>query len=472
MFKSNIKVWLSFTAILFFIACNSENQLKVVAKAGDKVVTVSELQDVLSFNAYPDLAKNKTRLKETVLYALLAEKILAQEAPDMVKDLTHTQQKIEQYKNEAVIEKFWDAEIFSKIQISESELKDAYFKSKEKRIVKFEKFTSQQEAQQFSDRLKAGQNFKDAVSAFGRPAGFVPVDTIEFGVGLPHIEKNVFSLKPGETGSPVKEGNWYFVFQLASVQKDIFTAEDDYLNQRGKLEKRLRREKAILSYETYQKEKLKPYLYKLDTKVFKALAVELDAYIFDRRSPLQLKENSDILRAVPKIKNRKLQQQIAVTFADGSHWSAGQLLKKMMLSPYFLEVETRGKLRKSLIVSAKHVLDDEVLLKRSRALGLDKTNAVKEQTHLWGDYLLSLETAKQLEHKESEQEAIKQLDLFLQKKAAQYKIKIYHNILDTLKIEPTNMIVLKEHFPGRTIAPSLQPFMGLPRWTAYLKSLK
>jgi len=468
----NYKVWLNLTAILFFMACSSEKQPDIVAKAGSKVVTVSELQDIVSFNAYPNLPNGKRAFKETVLYALLAEKILAQEAPQMVRDLSNVKQEITQYKNEATIEKFWDAEIFSNIKISEEELKEAYFQSKEKRIVNFAKFRKQEEARRFSNHLKAGQNFKEALHAIGRAKAFVPVDTIEFGSGLPHVENNVFALKPGEAGPPVKEGRWYFVFQLSSIKKDLFTAEDDFYNTRSKLEKRLRRKKAILSYETYQKEKLPPYVYKLNAQVFKALAIELDKSLFDHPSPFQLKENTDTVSMVPKIKNQNLKNQTAVTFADGSRWSAEQLLQKMIRSSYFLEVKNRGGFRKSLIVSAKHVLDDEVILKRSQALGLDKTDEVKAQTHLWNDYLLSLEAAKQLEKRNPDLKTQQHLDLFLLKKAPNYKIEIYHNVLDTLKIEPTNMIVLKEHFPGRTIAPSLQPFLGLPRWTAYLRSLK
>ncbi len=472
MIKIKRKVWPVFSAILFFMACTPEQQQNVVAKVGDNIVTISELQDIISFNAYPGFNEEKQSLKEAVLFALIAEKILAQEAPEIIGNLTQINQKINQYKNEATIEKFWEEEIFSKIRISEEELKKAYFKSKEKRIVKFAKFSALREAQQFSEYLKSGKNFKQAGRAIGRPDIFVPVDTIKFGGGLPHAEENVFALKTGEAGAPVKEGRWYFVFQLVSVQKNLFTAEDDFRNRRAELKKRLKKNKTILSYETYEKEKLKPYLYRLDTKVFKALAVELDNRLFNSKKSLQLKESNEKNKSLPKLKNKHLLKQTAVTFADGSRWNAGQLLKKMSLSSYFIETKTRGAFRKSLIVSAKHVLDDEVLLKRSLDLGLDKTEYVKQQTRLWGDYLLSLETAKHLEQERTDKDAQKKLDSFLIKKAKLNTINIYHNILDSLKIEPTNMIVLKEHFPGRTMAPSLQPFLNLPRWSAYLKSFK
>ena len=468
MIKKKNKVWLGFTAILFFMACSPEKQPNVVAEIGTKVVTVSELKDIVTFNAYPNLPQNPSLLKKTVLYALIAEKLLAQEAPEIVGNLADIKQEIAQYKNEAVIEKFWDAEIFSKIKISETELKEAYFKSKEKRIVKFAKFATRREAQQFSALLKSGQSFQKAARAIGRPESFVPVDTIQFGSGLPHIEKNVFALKTGESGAPVKEGRWYFVFQLSFVKKDLFTAEDDFEYMRPELTKRLRKNKTVLSYEAYEKEKLRPYVYRLDSKAFKALAVEMDKHLFSDGASLQKKEDTETRKPLPTLKNRRLLHRTAVTFADGSRWSVATLFKNMAHSPYFIDTKTRGAFRKSLIVSAKHVLDDAVLLKRSLDLGLDKTEYVKAQSHLWSDYLLSLEAAKKLEHKGGEGEVQTQLDSFLIKKAPDYKIKIYRTVLDTLNIEPTNMIVLKEHFPGRTIAPSLQPFFNLSRWTAYL----
>jgi len=135
----SIKVWFLLLIILFFISkCTNSTDREVVAKIGDLSISIYEFKNIVQFNPYLSTIKNSDSLKKFILNTLIAEKIFVLEAnKNNIVNNDKTKNIISQYRREAIYEKFWQKEIFDKIKITEAELKDAYFKSKEKRVIKY-----------------------------------------------------------------------------------------------------------------------------------------------------------------------------------------------------------------------------------------------------------------------------------------------------------------------------------------------
>ena len=93
-----IKVWLILSAVLFF-SCTQDLPEDVIAKVGEKEISVDEFRDILLYNTYPGLSGKKQRLKHRVLAALIAQKILAQEGRNHQLDFEHLDNLLFQYKN-------------------------------------------------------------------------------------------------------------------------------------------------------------------------------------------------------------------------------------------------------------------------------------------------------------------------------------------------------------------------------------
>lgn len=468
--KNNIvKVWLITSVILFFISCSRHLPDNIIARVGEKEITVSELTNIVQFNAYPRITDSARYLKQRVLAALIAQKILAQEAPKYLADIQKLDNRIQQYKNEAIIEKFWDDQIFSKIEVSEDELKKVYFRSKEKRIVEYIQFKSFQDAKKFRILIDQGNSFAAVAGQLGFTQNTLPVDTVEFGSDMPNIEEQVYQLKTNQVSEPVKQGRYYFIFKLKGIQRDIFTAEDDFNFSKKKLEKRLRKKKTLQAYEQYKKEKLPPFAYELDKELFKALTFKLDALLFAADVPGKLNSNDELINRLDTFSlSKSFKDRPIVTYAEGNTWSIEQLLLKLSVAPYPLEFNSSPAFKTSMIVAVKHILDDEIILNQGKKLGLENTEFVEQQAQMWQDHLNSKTILRESGFQENGSISKKKIEEFLLKTAAQYSIKINREVLDKLEMETTNMIVLKQHFPGRTLVPSIEPFMDLAQWEIFL----
>lgn len=466
-----VKVWLIMSAVLFFISCSPDLPQDIIAKVGNKEISVKEFQDVLLYNAYSNLSSTSQDLKHRVLSALIAQKIIAQEARDNQLNFEYLEKVIQQYKDEAIIEEFWNKQIFSKIEISEEELKTAYFRSKEKRIVEFMHFNTLQEAQGFRARIDKKNSFKNIAKSFGYDENTLPVDTISFGSPMPSIEESVFMLEHNQVSQPVKQGRNYFVFHLKGIQRDLFTAEDDFNFNKPKLEKRIRKKKTIKYYERYKKNYFPPFAYDLDKEVFKDITFKLEKALFSKITPgnqdRKTEPNSmlDVSLIAASYRNKKI-----VSFAGGATWSVQQLLQKLSVSPYPIDLKSGSAFKTSMIVAVKHILDDQIIINHGNELGLQKSSYVSQETQAWKDHLTSTALLKEIDILSNNQLDSHTLESFLLKKAPQYSININHKLLETVESTTTDMVVLKEHFPGRTIVPSLSPYLDLNKWDDYLKN--
>lgn len=63
-----------------------------------------------------------------------------------------------------------------------------------------------------------------------------------------------------------------------------------------------------------------------------------------------------------------------------------------------------------------------------------------------------------------EEKRAKVLADFLTQLAQQYPVQIHQAVLDTVRTNEVNMLVLKQHFPNRTIAPLITPIRDADRW--------
>ena len=157
----------------------------------------------------------------------------------------------------------------------------------------------------------------------------------------------------------------------------------------------------------------------------------------------------------------------AVSFNNGSNWTNRELLQRLKVAPYPIEFTSPGKFRSSMIAATKMILDDEVLVELAKQEKLDKTSYVRDQVRIWREYLLyqamvakiyrafsNDQTTPGQSHTEN---TATQFDKYLCSIADKYTIIINHSILDSLTLIKTDMAVIKQHFPVRSLIPLIQP---------------
>ncbi len=451
---------LSFFTLLI-LGCSTKKPPVYVAKVGKSAITLSEFKQSYEFNPYLDRINDPDSAKKLLLYSMIAEKMLAQEeAQHLGKDKARLDDLVEEYKREAMIEAFWKQIIIPKVKIDERELRKAYKKSKIKKVVRYLLFTDGKDAEKAYDLIRRGMSFEQVARLRGFVPEQIPVDTISFLGALPNIENQVFKMKVGQVSPPIKEGFYYFIVKLIDEKINLFTSEADFQQIRYSLLKRIKRRKEEEAFLHYLKEHVPMPPYVMNEKRFKALAQMLEQYAFQKMNAKTQNLLPDDLYYAFRDKNGEILKKTIVTFYDGTAWSVKDLLKRMMLAPYPIRFDNPNVFLESLLLSARHVLDDAIIVKQARKLGLEKSEYVQQQTQMWKDYFYFKKAlAKVFRGKDLGD--INALGAYLNSIKHKYPVIINHAVFDTLRLQKTGMAVLKQHFPGRIAVPV---FELLPRW--------
>jgi hypothetical protein len=467
------KVWLLAWAILFFIISCRERQEAVVARVGESPITHSEFLDAYRFNPSIKDIRDDKKAKKQVLLTLIAEKMLADDVRNLKRDerrSIHIQ--TEQFEREAVIERFWEQEIFSGIELTEKQLIEAYQRSKNTRVVEFLMYETEEEARKAWLWYQTHKNFEDLAALQGIRPEHIPVDTIRFGEMLPRIEEMTFKMKPDSVAGPVMEGKYYFLIRLKNEIRDLSTSREEFLNKRKHLKKQLKRSIALRDFQIYIETHLEGRSFSLDKNAFKDLVKKLEgqqSFGYGSDNLELLNSASDETKSLPEIP--------IVQFSDGTIWNTNELLQRLAVSPYPIKRNSRREFRVSMIEVTRQIINDELLVRHARDLGLHKSDYVEKQKRIWEDYLLYKSRLKDL-IREADSKIIletrvdcnrlydRHIEDFLLKKLKTCPVEINYHVLDTLQTDRANMAVFKTHFPRRTLYPPLQLIPKLPRWSS------
>jgi parvulin-like peptidyl-prolyl isomerase len=346
------KVWLIFTAILFFIPnCTKNETDNIIAKVGTLSISVEEFKDAYQFNPHLSSVKNPQIAKQIVLRSLIAEKIIARQGYEKnIQNQSRIKLQSDQYEREAIIEKFWQEKIFNEITVPENELLEAYYKSKKEKIIQFINYNNERQAYNDYQKIKEGLSFEEIAGLNGLPLNCIPADTIKMFGKLPNLEEKVFSMKMNEVSAPVKEGKFYFIVKLTGERENIFTSEMDFAQQRKKIQKELKKSKSFKNFQNYVNTYLSSDNFKLDKTQFKELVRKTENKLFEKPELNQSKSNEYLLDIYfDNAKNNRDQflKQPVVKFSNGTTWDTGTLLQRIAVSPYTVDKRSKGAFRHS-----------------------------------------------------------------------------------------------------------------------------
>ncbi len=193
----------------------------VLGKAGNRFI--SEEEFVRRFELLPGLYRQKAgRLDEDkliVMYSLIAEKLLAQEAEDQgIAADTSTIQGLHHLEELLARDDLYRKEVAGKVSVSPREINAGLHDAVRKLFVRYLFFPNRDDAQFVASQIKGRslrtfvvdssiQSLKDTV-------------TIEYGSAEPEIERASFSLKRGEVSQVIETSKGYVILQLVSVSPD------------------------------------------------------------------------------------------------------------------------------------------------------------------------------------------------------------------------------------------------------------
>ncbi len=197
----------------------------VLGKAGSRYV--SEEEFVRRFELLPGFNRQKTgRLDEeklVVMYSLIAEKLLAQEAEENGLAADSTTLSGLQYLEELLArDELYREEISGKVGVSREEIRNGLRQAVQKLFIRYLYFPNEHDAQFVASQVK-GKNLR-TFSVDSTIPSIKDTITIEYGAAEPEIEKAAYALKPGEVSNVIQTTKGFLILQLVSE-----TPAEDYL---------------------------------------------------------------------------------------------------------------------------------------------------------------------------------------------------------------------------------------------------
>ena len=419
--------------VLLLLFCQQASQdSRLLATIGERKIYIDEFKDRVGFN--PILGNTSlSQHKEKVINSIVAEALLSQMKNTMSSGLALLLTK--QKKREAIIEKLWDEIVFKDIKINEALLWSFYLKSNKQREIEFAVFRDSIHANNFY--MEWGKNNPETNRILQK-------DTLGFTGNIAILEKAVFNSRLGKIAKPLKFGRKYLVY------KPIKEWEQKILSKQGFYQKKRSVKKQYLKYtkqehfHEYVKKTFKKQNYQLGKTEFKKLVQYLEN---KRMGKAELEGINPELLNFLKMDTTLNFNSSLVKFSDGDEWTIKDFMKHLAVSSYPLNYSSNDAFRYSMIRAARRILDDELLYRKGLENNLDKSYYVEWQTEMWRDYYNAQILVADNKY------SSKKLQYILDSLRTNIPIKIQWEVLDALKINTTNMMVLKTHFPGQTIVP-------------------
>ncbi len=366
-------------ALMFLAACSGKKD-ETVLKINDRVISIDEFENRLN-NIPQTLNVSEKKLKENLASTLVAESVLAFEAEKRRLDtLSRISSLIEQYRAEALFEKWMDSEIESKPEVTEEEIKEAYPRFVENRNVDFWVLPDIATAEEIRDELKVGKDLSQ-----------VPEHKqIVFAEALKRVEDVVYGLTEGEVSDPVEVDSSYYIFKLTGKEPVPENRKYGFIAMKPEIEKRIRTRKQNNLADKVLGSLMADKEFTVNREAYNFLLQQLYYTLYDKNG---LKYDSPDLLQLELFQrvinpDNKFDQTI-VEFNDGRSWSVMDCWRLLSVSPYPLNYRNPADLQSGLFEVLKRIILLRTVAENARGIGMDESEEVIKQTRLWSDNILA-----------------------------------------------------------------------------------
>ncbi|HEX9970559.1 MAG TPA: peptidyl-prolyl cis-trans isomerase [bacterium] len=403
--QDSIIIFAIIILLLGVASCTKQDPEPIVARAGKTTIPLSEFRERYEFTPQILQTKDSYRNKRNALISLLGEKMLAAEACQRgwnqgEKFRTYS----EQMENEAIVEALFEQEISSQIQISEDELKRAFFQSQSELDIQVLSFNNMQQARQAKQQIDAGKSLHQVKREFQTDT-FISADsvlsfTMKWGEAHPELEAAAYQLQPSELSEPIEADGIFFIIKLIQRRTNVLITEADYFNQVASIKKTIQRRKRAMMTNDYLHSLMVDKKVHVSHQVFDLVAGQLEKIYQVGDSSLHSQDQPRFPESpLDQARDSDLANHWNDPFArfnDGSIWTVGDFIKKLSIGPYPLNYKSRELFRRSLNSQIRRMIELESLAKKGQELGLQNSYYVRYQTKMWQDAYLAQQLRQQI----------------------------------------------------------------------------
>lgn len=384
---------LSFLVLIPFVGRGQEPTVSpskelILGKAGNRYI--SEEEFVRRFELLPGFNRQKTgRLDEeklVVMYSLIAEKLLAQEAEENGLAADSTTLSGLHYLEELLArDELYREEVSGKVDVSLSEIQTGLRQALRKLVVRYLFFPHEEDAQFIAAQVK-GKDLRTFVVDSTIPS-IKDTITIEYGAAEPEIEKAAYALKPGEISSVIRTSKGFLILQLVSVKPS-----EDYLGMQASV-----REERVTNHIRLVKEeeRLRSFMGNfLSGRTGYAVGPRIKSIALATRGLLDQSRTDSLFSLVPGAEDSLL-KRLSLTLDDTFMVAGSRIFTVREAIAMLVEKDPSFESDDPLMVAGtinalcRVWVEQELLAQEALRRGLDRGQAVQSQMKEWRDAYLA-----------------------------------------------------------------------------------
>ncbi len=394
------KALLCFLAPLLVISLRTAGQesKNSVATVGNEKISQREFK--LRYELVPHLSddtKNVDSSKKDLLYSMIAEKLLAQEARKLgYAETDYFKESVRQFEDLYVRDALYKNEIAGKVQIGEADVQNALNRYSQTLEVKIISAGDSATAFGYYNRLRHDVPF-DSVEKYSDAVEYdsnkVPMKITYGQMADDLVEDTLYNLRPGSFSFPLKTGGAWFIFKLVGVQYRVPPNASDPDNNKSILEViRMRKSRVVgMKYlDNFYRDKIAV----VDSVLFWDLARKISSVLTEKQrnsdygeeGHLYLNEG-DILRMAGEFGNSMLEKDIV--HIRSNPVSLKEYLYSLIVYPYLAKDPSLTSTAYNLMDNLNKYIQYKFLSTEGTNRGFQNSPEVREDVNIWSDDYLA-----------------------------------------------------------------------------------
>ncbi len=362
--KYLINILFLFLLLLYSNNFSQVSDSSTIAVIGNKKINASELKDRLEDYMLLSGIKDNIVVRKSILNNMTNE-ILLYYYDDNSKIFSNPEYKKELNwaRIQTILAFLKDRDVYAKINVTDEEVRSAFYKANEYIAVKHLYAKTESEAESLYQLLQAGMNFDTLAaqvftdSTLRKNGGYLGYFT--WGDMDPDFEDAAYNLRVGEISKPVKTAYGYSIIKLVDIKPHPLLTETEFLNKKDHFIRVLKIRKKGPAEREFIKKIFNSNKLKINEKTLGSIFDNL------RLSPLNL---------IAEQNNRNL-GLICVRYGD-KKYSVGQIEERINEIPFFHRRKINSLKALKDVVTGLVIQD--LLYNRAAKEGYDKNPEVTE----------------------------------------------------------------------------------------------
>ncbi len=479
------------TIFLIGLSCaKKDSEEKIIARIGDKTISVQELMSRAEFTVRPRIFNSKI----SVLNNLIAEKLIALDAGknDKLSQSEQFQAYIKGIQEQYMREQLYYQEAYNKVEIDTTEIKENYKLAGREYDLAFYFITDHKFAEKIKQRIQSGERTVEKLFEELEEDRKAPRQKVKW-KDPEHlkIHKALFSkpLKQDTIIGPLQiESDGLLIMKVLEWKDYPIIGGEEALIRYKEVAGKIRETKASINWNNYVKTLMKGKEVKFEPKTYK----KLEKYFFslDKATDPDEKmiahqnfwksEIGDV--SLNGIEAKDVFMDSPFFRIDEEVWTVRDFQKALMSHPLVyrkgnISSKDFGYHFRAAIID---LIRDQYLNKDAYQKALDQNHVVKRNVTIWQDALLALYHGQQyiksiMKEKNIDAKDMKTKDnyfqVYIDSLFTVYKsdIEINTRELEKVKLTTTNMYAVKQFVPYPMVVPAFPQLTVKDRLKTFLK---